>query len=266
MMIHGDYKALGLAGAVPRYKKITKYIGVSQQCCETFREITGLPCELVYNPLIVQKPKRVLKLISAMRRGWEKGKPRMAILAKALDDAGIPYQWLVYTNDPEPIDNQNIIWMKPRLDLTNCIAEADYLVQLSSTEGFSYSISEALSVGTPVIVTDFASAEEMGILNGVNGWILPMDMHEIPVDTICKKLPKFRWKAPADAWGELLAPGEGTYRKELSARKSIRCTRQYFDIDLQKNIYPGTVYQVPEYRAEIIINAGFAELSEEEAE
>ena len=264
MMIHGDYKALGLADSVPRYRQINRYLGVSQQCCDTFREITGLPCELAYNPLIVQKPKKLLKLISATRYGREKGKERMVTLAKKLDESGIPYQWLVYTNDPNPIPSPNVVWMKPRLDLTNFIADADYLVQLSGTEGFSYSVSEALSVGTPVIVTDFASAGEMGIVSGVNGWILPMDMSEIPLDKITKKLPRFRWKMPEDHWGDILEPGEGEYRKELAKQKTLLCTSSYFDLDLNRNITPGERYRVSEQRAEMIINAGFARLYEEE--
>lgn len=264
MMIHGDYKALGLADSVPNYKQITKYVGVSQQCCDSFREITGRNIEVAYNPLILQKPKKVLKLISAMRRSKEKGKDRMEILARALDEAGIAFQWLVYTDDPEPIPNKNIFWMKPRTDLTDYIAEADYLVQLSNTEGFSYSICEALAVGTPVIVTNFASADEMGIINGVNGWVLPMDMSEIPVAKLTKKLPRFRWKMPEDRWDELLAPGDGTYREELARQKTIRCTTLYFDLEMQRNIFPGAIYHVSEARAEKIIGAGFAELYEEE--
>lgn len=260
MMIHGDYKALGLQAQVPRYEKITKYIGVSKICCDTFTEITGLPCELVYNPMILQKPKKVLKLISATRLTAEKGKDRMEKLAQALDAAGIPFLWLVFTDSGERIKNRNMVFMKPRLDLTNYIAEADYLVQLSSTEGLPYSVSEALAVGTPVIVTDYASVGETGVVDGVNGWILPMDMSEIPLDKIMKKLPRFRFKPNKDPWDELLVPGEGTYREELKNMKSIRAVTNYRDMKLEKDITAGTVYRVQESRAEEIVSRGFAVL------
>ena len=260
MMIHGDYKALGLQASVPRYEKITGYIGVSKICCETFTEITGIPCNLIYNPFIQQKPKRILRLISATRLTAEKGKERMEKLAKAMDNAGIPFQWLVFTDSGERINNPSVIFAKPRLDLTNYIADADYLVQLSSTEGLPYSVTEALAAGTPVIVTDYASVEETGVADGVNGWILPMDMSEIPLQKIVKKLPRFRFKPNEDRWGELLVPGEGTYREELKSTKTIRAVRNYYDLKLEKDIAPGTVYRVQKNRAEEIIARGYAEL------
>jgi glycosyltransferase involved in cell wall biosynthesis len=43
--------------------------------------------------------------------------------------------------------------MTPRLDIRDYIADADYLVQLSDTEAWSYSVLESLSLGTPVITT-----------------------------------------------------------------------------------------------------------------
>ena len=104
----------------------------------------------------------------------------------------------------------------------------------------------------------------MGIVSGVNGWILPMDMSEIPLDKITKKLPRFRWKMPEDHWGDILEPGDGEYRKELAKQKTLLCTSSYFDLDLNRNITPGERYQVSEQRAEMIINAGFAKLYEEE--
>jgi hypothetical protein len=53
--------------------------------------MTGLPCSLCYNPINVDPPKRILSLVSATRLTKEKGKARIVKLAKALDDAGIPY-------------------------------------------------------------------------------------------------------------------------------------------------------------------------------
>ena len=64
---------------------------MSQSVCDVFTELTGLPCTLCYNPITIEKPKRVLYLISATRLTREKGKDRILKLAKALDNAGIPY-------------------------------------------------------------------------------------------------------------------------------------------------------------------------------
>ncbi len=58
----------------------------------------------------------------------------MIKLANALDRNGIDYIWYIFTNDTNAINNPNIIYMKPRLDVRFWIKRADYLVQLSDTE------------------------------------------------------------------------------------------------------------------------------------
>ena len=263
-VIHGDYSALGLADLIPRYPQVTRYIGVSKQACKTYEELTGRKVELCYNPLIPQEARPVLHLISACRLSMEKGLGRMIRLAKALDDAGVPFSWTVYTVEvgqsiPDCFDVR-----KPRLDLADYIADADYLVQLSDTEGYSYSILEALSLGTPVIVTDFPSIAEMKVKNGKNGWILPMDMSEIPVAEICTGLPPFDYTPRPDRWDRYLVPGPGTYQEELASAKAIRCTALYYDLDLQRDVRPGEILTVTPDRAMTVIESGFAELYTEE--
>jgi glycosyltransferase involved in cell wall biosynthesis len=88
-IIHANYKDLGVYPNI--HAKIDEYIGVSQSVCDAFTELTHLPCTLCYNPITIEKPKKVLYLISATRLTREKGKDRILKLAKALDDAGIPY-------------------------------------------------------------------------------------------------------------------------------------------------------------------------------
>ena len=73
-IIHGDYKALK---KTPRLSsKITKYIGVSEYVCKSFKELTDLDIELCYNPVSIDKPKKVLNLISATRLTNEKRKKK----------------------------------------------------------------------------------------------------------------------------------------------------------------------------------------------
>lgn len=129
-IIHTDYVKQGLR-FIPD-SRITKYIGVTKYICESFTKATGLTCELCYNPLFIEEPKRVLKLISTTRLTKEKGKDRIIKLANMLDAAEIPFLWLVFTNDTHEINNPNVIYMQQRLyGLQNYVAEADYLVQLS---------------------------------------------------------------------------------------------------------------------------------------
>lgn len=61
----------------------------------------------------------------------------MIKLAEKLDKANIKYLWLVFTNDTKAINNSNIIYMKPRLDIRPYLASLKgigYGVQLSDCE------------------------------------------------------------------------------------------------------------------------------------
>lgn len=71
-ILHGDYKAMNILPAMN--KKITKYYGVSKLVCDTFKEKTGIEAETLYNPLLIDKPKKILNLISATRLTKEKRK------------------------------------------------------------------------------------------------------------------------------------------------------------------------------------------------
>lgn len=53
----------------------------------------------------------------------------MKAFAEALDLAGINYVWYVFTDDADCIHSNNVIFLKPRLDVYKWIQEADYLFQ-----------------------------------------------------------------------------------------------------------------------------------------
>lgn len=236
LVIHGDYKTMieqGQIDAAPGHEKIDKYVGVSKNACEAFTKVTGKPCELCYNPIEIEEPKQVLNLISATRLTREKGKQRMELFAKALDDAGIPYLWTVFTNDTNAINNPNIIFMKPRLDISNYIASADYLVQLSDNEGYCYSVVEALGLGTPVIVTPCPVFNEIGVVNKKNGYILPFDMKDFSVEDIYMNIPKFYYLPFRDKWGELLTNSKSDYQNKKDKKFKVQATGAYRQLNLQ---------------------------------
>lgn len=142
-IIHTNYKKQEMT--FKANPKVTKYIGVSKDVAESFKDYTGLDCEVCYNPIVLDKPKRLLRLISATRLTKEKGKNRMIQFAEMLDKAKIPYLWTVFTNNAYENDNPNMIYLEPKLDITNYIADSDYLVQLSDDgEGFGYAPAESL--------------------------------------------------------------------------------------------------------------------------
>lgn len=257
-IVHADYKVYNLRH-VP-HPDLKHFIAVSENSQRVFKEISGEEdVQLSYNPIVPEKPRKVLHLISPTRLTWEKGRGRMEIFAKALDDAGIPYTWEVFTDSPERIDNPNFVYRQTRLDIIDYIADADYLVQLSDTEGYSYSILEALCAGTPVIITDFPSAKEMQVENGVNGFILPMDMSDIPIQKIYKGLKRFKYTPHDDRWGEILAPGAGDYEEEKNLPVKIKTRVYYYDIELQKYMTAGEEQEVSQERADKLIELGVAD-------
>ena len=257
---HADYKAQNLKPNLD--PRINEHYGVSKAVAKTYEEISGLETKVCYNPLTIEKPKKVLTLISATRLTKEKGRDRMIKLAEELDNKGIPYIWLVFTNNRLPFPNPNIIYMEPRLDIRNYIAKADYLVQLSDTEAWSYSVLESLCLGTPVIVTPIPCFEEMGIKSGVNGYVLPFTMDNIPIEDIYNKIPKFEFKAPKDKYDELLVKKPKTYNpNELFL---CRALKNYYDVVFKKDIKKGNLLPEPitRERAEELRNNPKGELIE----
>ena len=257
---HGDYKAMDIKPNT--HKTIDKVLGVSKQVCTTYKEVTGLETELAYNPIVIDKPKKVLNLVSATRLTKEKGKDRIKKLAKILDEAKIPYIWTIFTDDKNAIKNPNIAYMEPRLNIIDYIANADYLVQLSDNEGYCYSVVESLSVGTPVIVTDIPVFKEIGV-NKDNGFILDFELDKVPVQKIYKGLDPFNYKPKADNWTKFLAKGKSSYQEELKTIVKIIALKKWYDLELGRNINKNEILEVNKVRAEYLKDCKVAEILKE---
>lgn len=253
-IIHANYKERGLKPTTS--DKITRYVAVSEVSAKAVGEITGKPCEVVYNPIAIKKQPKVLHLVSATRLTKDKGRDRMVALGKALDKAGIAYTWEVFTNDKYAIPNDNIVWRTPRLDILPYIADADYLVQLSNSEGYCYSVVEALTLGTPVIVTPCEVYEELG-LNETNSIVIDFDMKKIPIAKIYKGLKKFNYEPPKDKWGELLTDGKSTY--DPNKKVKVKVIKRYHDIELDRTVSLGEKFTTTEMRAEMLREKGLVE-------
>jgi hypothetical protein len=186
----------------------------------------------------------------------------MVKLADALDEAGIPFHWEVYTDIPREFPNKSVSIMKHRLDILDFIADADYLVQLSDTEGYSYSIVEALSVGTPVICTEIPVAQEQGIVDGVTGFILPFDMSRIPVKEIYKGMRRKKVEPKESNYDEVLAPGKAEIEKDLKKKTTVLVKKVYVDLQFDKQMNPGEKFDVDRKRAEHLEGLGLVEILE----
>lgn len=235
-IIHYDPLNVGFA---PMINKNFKYIGVSKVACKGWKEKTGLDCELIYNPVPIEKPnvkkKPGLNLISATRLTSEKGGKRIQKLAKLLDSKGIDYTWTIYTNKIHYIfDSPHIIVKEQKLDLAKEIAESSYLVQLSDCESFGLSVCESLILGTPVIITPLEAFKEIGCINGENAIICDFDMKDVDLDLIIKNNLKFDYKTPKETWNKYLSK-ESTYNpKDLI---EVKTKKRFWD--LETNIHYG---------------------------
>lgn len=253
-IVHADYKG---EGDRPKINpKITRYLGVSQHVCNTFEELTGIKCELAYNPIAIDPPKKMLKLISATRLTNEKGKDRMELLGEILNRYEIPYIWLVFTNDTNAIKNPNIVYMKPKLDITSYMNEADFLVQLSSSEAYCFSVVEMLaSCNKPVIVTDLPVYKEIG-LDDTNSIRLDLVFDDIPIDKLFKKYD-FKYTPKQDRWNEILAKGKNTYKEERKMKVKVECIKEYTSMvgegDENNLVRVGDVFEVTRERADVLL-------------
>lgn len=254
-IIHANYKKIGMHPNV--HVKIDEYIGVSQDVCNAFTEITNLPCTLCYNPITIEPTKRVLHLISATRLTREKGKDRILKFAKALDDAGIPYIWTIFTNDTKAIQHPRIIFMEPQLSIRDYIIKSDYTIQLSDTEAYCYTMIESLMLKVPVIVTPWPVLKELNI-NEDCGFILPFDMSNIPVQEIYEKHFNIKYQPPKDIWDSFIEPSQSTYKEEQTANYLVEALKtyqqkHYVDIELGIVPSPGSRWIVDKQRLDLLL-------------
>lgn len=222
--------------------------------------------EVIRNLTCIEKPKhKPLLLVSATRLDFEdKGCKRMLKLAELMNKQGTDFLWLCFSNKPLPKDApKGMINMEPTLDILKYINMADYLVQLSDAEAFCYSIVEALSVGTPVLVTPMGVLDELNIKDGENAYIIPFDVEDVDTNRFLK-IPKFEYKYDNTSiikqWRKVLGNTKPLHDYKPDEIVDINIISQYFDIELNRNVLPGEVLSVTQYRAEMIQNAGFGRM------
>ena len=213
---------------------------------------------VIHNPIITDNPRAMI-LVSATRiPAPDKGmnEERMRKLANMLNEAQIPFLWFNFSDGSIPNPPRGMINVGRDEDIRPYIASATYLVQLSDSEAWSYSILEALTQNVPVIVTDFPSAHEMGIKDGANGYILPFDMN-FDVNKL-KKVPKFTYLYDNEPikkqWEKIIDHKIKAKKREMW---DVVILQQYNDIKLGRLMNPGEVVPMPKDRAKQIIGLGY---------
>ena len=217
MVLHGDYLDMVERGQLnrkllPLDARIDKYLGVSRLVCDRWEKLTGIKAEFVGEPVMMNECEKPLMFVSATRLSKEKGWGRMQQLAEAMDKAKLNYLWMVFTNRPQETKSPNIIFCKPRLDITDKLESFDAYIQLSDNEGFCLSIVEALKKGLPVICTDLPVLKEIGV-NKTNSIKLNLNMDNIDIDAIRNiRALEFTYKEPKDRWDKYLTKKKTTYK------------------------------------------------------
>ena len=233
-LIHCDYKQVKFSPII--HPKFNKYIAVSKLAGESFKEITKIDYELIYNPVAIDIPNvekyndGKIHLISATRLTKEKGLKRMQRLATLLDKAGINYEWVVYTNRVRESIGTNVIYKEPKMDIIEDVAKSDFLVQLSDCEAFCYSVVESLMVNTPVICTDLPVFKELRVNKG-NSITCDLKMNNVDINRL-KEPFKFSYKPPKSNWNKYLNNYSDYNGKD---KIKVIAKRSFYMID--ENIY-----------------------------
>lgn len=167
---------------------------VSDICKESCKKRMIGKILTLYNPVEIECPKKVLKLVTACRMSIKKGQEQMMKLAEMLDKAGISFMWFVFTDVIPEKHHQNMFFMPPRLDLASVIAGCDYGVQFTCDESYGLFPVECLECKTPVIITDLPVFREIGI-DEKNAYFYDWDMNGPDVKELLN-IPKVNYKAP----------------------------------------------------------------------
>ena len=213
-MVHSDWSQMKRFWdwEIKKYSPDTQFIAVSESARDSLKKEYGYDSIIIPNILI--KPyvnsQKTLKLLSLCRLTKEKGFERMKILCDLLEELHIPYIWNVYgTNVYNEQSYKNMIIQKSiTKNIGEVIKNHDYVVQLSDTESFCYTMYESLLLGVPVLVTPFPNAKQE-IKDGENGYILPFDMNisKDKIKQIYKNIPqkvKYKQECVKEKWQELL--------------------------------------------------------------
>lgn len=209
MFIHGNMS--DFKGAIRFTDDIyDHYVAVSKIAAEKAKGYFNTDkIEYVLNPYVYDKDeiKPHLMLVSAQRYSPEKRTDRIIKMAKMLDELKIPYTWNLFTDKDEGTCQNGLVFRNRVTNVLDYVSSADYTVILSNTESFSYILMESLTAGTKVITTPLEICDELGISDGVNGFIIPFDyfddgnedkLKDKLLEIYCSKNLKFNYEFSLD--------------------------------------------------------------------
>lgn len=270
-MKHANYIYLKESGRLKdQYiedERITEHLACGEFVAKMYEEYSGTKVPYIRNILAPKKKtEKIYRFLSTSRvydpdKGWNE----IIQFCDMLKKAKIKFEFTIFSNLPECITPEMIPFKEihvyePRLDIFDYIADTDYVVLFTKSEGCPYSILEALQYQTPCIVSDVGGCTEL-IEDGVNGYVVK-GLNNFDITKI-KKIPKLKpyQGTTVDDWCDFLGGAEYIKKPLLEYGKvKIQAIDDYYDMALQKQIYKGTVYEVDEDRANEIIKGDYAKL------
>lgn len=235
---------------------------------ETSRKSFGTEAKngVVIHNLIDVKPKQTLFLMSATRMpAPDKGnyEMRMRKLCDMLHQAEIPFIWMNFSEGTLKNAPQDFYNLGMTDNVQDFMQKADYVVQLSDSEAFSYTLLEALTINKPVIVTPFESTKDMGIVDGVNGYIVPFDM-DFDVTRLLQ-VPSFTYRYDVDKiigqWRKILGKTQPKHDYHPDSLVPVIVTSRYMDIELGQTLEAGTYMRMRTDRAHHLQDLGLVTIS-----
>ena len=260
-MVHCDFSNISKNFFTPRDIPNLEYVSVSNSCRSSLWKAFRIGSSVIENPLqIKREPKRILRLISCTRLTEEKGYKRMVVLAKALKENNIKFEWTIFTDstfeNQQKFECDEIIYRKPKLDVIDEIANSDYGVQLSDTESYGYFIHECLQYEVPVIVTKLKCLKDIKFIDGVHGHLLDFDMSNLDVEKIYNEIPLFekpiQEKDSIRKWKKIL--GCSNTKTEVEPEVSVIILHEYYDKFFNKTFKVNQIVEMPVFRANVICN------------
>lgn len=232
---------------------------------ETARRSFNKQGPIIHNLTVKGDIDKPLILLSATRlNSFEKGDKRMIEFAKHLKLHNINFLWLIFSETVLKDAVEGMIFLKPTLDIQGYMKIADYVVQLSDSEAFCYTIVEALQLGIPVLTTPLEILSEIGFEDAENGYILPYDMSHIDFGLIKEcSLKGFKYKYDnkkiIGQWKKLLGDTVPVHGYSYKPIKVIIKTG-YYDVERQENMKTGTECLMLPDRALVLKDKGLVEI------
>lgn len=224
-MRHANYKYLIEQGLLyqqyTKWDKTNEVIGCGEFVSKMSNEVLHDNPTTIMNILAPrQKTNKIIKLISCTRLDSTKGWNRMLKMMDMMRGAGIKFQWDIFTPDRQDCQYEEVRFYKPRYDIWDYLANADYTVLLSDSEGLSYTVQESLQYQVPCIVSDVGGNTEL-IKDGINGYVVPLDMNfDIKKVLNIPKCPEYDNHA-LEKWLEYLGDSYYIEKEEIPEMKYL---------------------------------------------